>query len=136
MEWDKLWALNKQIIDPVVPRYMAVSKGTSQPLHSFLMLAVRLLLTPLFARLKPREKGFGCGFSRPPRCCAGEGVPVSITGAPNVVTTQLRRLHAKNEQLGQVPLYLYDKILIEGDDAQLCQDGEEVLFFLRSPRRP
>lgn len=27
MEWDKLWTLNKQIIDPKVPRYMAVSKS-------------------------------------------------------------------------------------------------------------
>lgn len=85
MEWDKLWTLNKQIIDPIVPRYMAVSKA--------------------------------------------EGVPVTITGAPSAVATQLRRLHAKNEQLGQVPLYLYEKILIEADDAQLCQDGEEVTLM-------
>ena len=29
MEWDKLWTLNKQILDPVVPRYMAVAEGES-----------------------------------------------------------------------------------------------------------
>jgi len=29
MEWDKLWALNKDIIDPVTPRYTAIVKSTA-----------------------------------------------------------------------------------------------------------
>ena len=29
MEWDKLWALNKSIIDPQAPRYTAIVKGTA-----------------------------------------------------------------------------------------------------------
>jgi glutamyl-tRNA synthetase len=29
MEWDKLWAMNKDIIDPVTHRYTAIVKGTS-----------------------------------------------------------------------------------------------------------
>jgi hypothetical protein len=29
MEWDKLWAMNKQIIDPVAPRYNAIVKSTA-----------------------------------------------------------------------------------------------------------
>lgn len=57
---------------------------------------------------------------------AADGVKVTISGAPENVATQPRRLHAKNEALGQVPLYLHNTILIETDDAQLCQDGEEV----------
>ncbi|CDJ69608.1 glutamyl-tRNA synthetase, putative [Eimeria necatrix] len=85
MEWDKLWTLNKQVIDPIVPRFMAVSRT--------------------------------------------DGVKVTISGAPENVATQPRRLHAKNEALGQVPLYLYNTILIETDDAQLCQDGEEVTLM-------
>jgi len=26
MEWDKLWAINKQLIDPICPRYTAIAK--------------------------------------------------------------------------------------------------------------
>ena len=26
MEWDKIWAVNKKVIDPVVPRYTALEK--------------------------------------------------------------------------------------------------------------
>ena len=29
MEWDKIWALNKQVIDPVAPRYTAIVKETA-----------------------------------------------------------------------------------------------------------
>ncbi|KYN97263.1 putative glutamate--tRNA ligase [Plasmodium gaboni] len=29
MQWDKLWSINKQIIDPIIPRYAAVNKNTS-----------------------------------------------------------------------------------------------------------
>ena len=29
MEWDKIWALNKSIIDPVTPRYTAINKNTA-----------------------------------------------------------------------------------------------------------
>lgn len=29
MEWDKLWALNKSIIDPIAPRYTAIVKSSA-----------------------------------------------------------------------------------------------------------
>ena len=29
MEWDKIWAVNKKILDPVVPRYTCIGKATS-----------------------------------------------------------------------------------------------------------
>lgn len=29
MEWDKLWALNKNIIDPIAPRYTAIVKSSA-----------------------------------------------------------------------------------------------------------
>lgn len=32
MEWDKLWALNKQYVDPVAPRYTAIVKDTAAKL--------------------------------------------------------------------------------------------------------
>ena len=33
MEWDKLWAMNKDIIDPVTPRYTAIVKSSACHLH-------------------------------------------------------------------------------------------------------
>ena len=33
MEWDKLWAINKDIIDPITPRYTAIVKSTACKLH-------------------------------------------------------------------------------------------------------
>ena len=32
MEWDKLWAINKDIIDPTAPRYTAIVKSTASKL--------------------------------------------------------------------------------------------------------
>ena len=29
MEWDKIWAINKDIIDPVAPRYTAIVKSNA-----------------------------------------------------------------------------------------------------------
>ena len=29
MEWDKIWAVNKKMLDPIVPRYMAINKDTA-----------------------------------------------------------------------------------------------------------
>ena len=59
--------------------------------------------------------------------CSADAVTVSIRGAPEGLSTLNRRLHAKNKDLGEVPLYIFRQILIEGDDAQLCKDGEEVI---------
>jgi len=33
MEWDKVWAYNKECIDPIAPRYMVISKDSSARLH-------------------------------------------------------------------------------------------------------
>jgi glutamyl-tRNA synthetase len=29
MEWDKIWANNKKVIDPVCPRYTCINKDTA-----------------------------------------------------------------------------------------------------------
>ncbi|CBZ52621.1 putative glutamyl-tRNA synthetase [Neospora caninum Liverpool] len=84
MEWDKLWTKNKQIIDPIVPRFMAVGK---------------------------------------------DAVPVFIKGGPETVESKKRRMHAKNESLGEADLLLLNKILIDRDDAAMCENGEEVTLM-------
>ena len=33
MDWDKLWAFNRKVIDPVVPRYTALLKNETVLLH-------------------------------------------------------------------------------------------------------
>ncbi|XP_061172906.1 bifunctional glutamate/proline--tRNA ligase-like [Saccostrea echinata] len=33
MEWDKIWAVNKKVIDPIVPRYTALLKKEVVPVH-------------------------------------------------------------------------------------------------------
>jgi len=33
MEWDKIWAGNKNVIDPIVPRYTCIGKDTACKLH-------------------------------------------------------------------------------------------------------
>ncbi|KFM81927.1 Bifunctional glutamate/proline--tRNA ligase, partial [Stegodyphus mimosarum] len=33
MEWDKIWAFNKKVIDPISPRYNAVEKDSCVPVH-------------------------------------------------------------------------------------------------------
>lgn len=35
MEWDKIWALNKQIIDPKAPRYTAIFKKCKVIVENF-----------------------------------------------------------------------------------------------------
>lgn len=33
MDWDKLWAFNRKVVDPIVPRYTALLKSSVVPLH-------------------------------------------------------------------------------------------------------
>ena len=33
MEWDKIWAVNKKVIDPVVPRFTALEKEKVVPVN-------------------------------------------------------------------------------------------------------
>jgi len=33
MEWDKIWALNAKMIDPICPRYTAISKSKLSKIH-------------------------------------------------------------------------------------------------------
>lgn len=35
LEWDGIWATNKKVIDPVVPRFWAIAKDKKCETHAF-----------------------------------------------------------------------------------------------------
>ncbi|PHJ23474.1 glutamate-trna ligase [Cystoisospora suis] len=102
MEWDKLWTKNKQLIDPIVPRYMAVGI---------------------------RYKWNGVWNVSSSHVSSEDAVLVRIKGAPEVPETKKRRMHNKNDSLGEGDMWLLNSILIDKDDAALCEDGEEVTLM-------
>ncbi|KAH0472673.1 MAG: uncharacterized protein KVP18_002739 [Porospora cf. gigantea A] len=84
MEWDKLWALNKQLLDPIVPRYMAVD--------------------------------------------GKHHVTLTMAGAPKAAAIE-RELHPKNPSVGKVPQILTGQVLLELEDAEKIECGEEVTLM-------
>jgi len=84
MEWDKLWTKNKQIIDPIVPRYSAVGS---------------------------------------------DAVLFHLVDGPPEPLARVRPLHPKTAEVGEAAYFVYKNVLIEKDDAALCEQGEEVTLM-------
>lgn len=56
MEWDKLWALNKQAIDPIAPRYSAIVKDTAV---KFILENVEDKIEAKSVALHPKNEALG-----------------------------------------------------------------------------
>lgn len=84
MDMNKLWAINKKVLDPVVPRYTAIDSSK--------------------------------------KC------EISIQGVNEPFTKSVLR-HKKNPDLGEKIVHYSNKIFIEGEDANLIEQGEEVTLM-------
>jgi len=51
MEWDKIWALNRSIIDPISPRFFAVKKEKISTLELTNVTSNNIVQIPLFPKV-------------------------------------------------------------------------------------
>lgn len=84
MEPDKLWAVNKKIIDPIVPRYTAIAAH---------------------------------------RC------PLMLSDGPTTPVHKSVLRHKKNLSLGNKVITYFNVVLIEKEDANMIETGEEVTLM-------
>merc|ERR1719193_2511407 len=84
MEWDKIWAFNKKVIDPIVPRYTALLDK--------------------------------------------DAVVVNVEGV-GAETAMDCAAHPKNSDVGMKKVWTSSKIHIDGADAALMKEGENVTFI-------
>jgi len=85
MEWDKIWAINKQKIDFVVPRFSAVNEE--------------------------------------------DAVLLKLRDGPAEPEAKLDKLHPKNDELGSRLIITAKDVYLEGEDAQVSVDGEQVTLL-------
>eukprot|EP00708_Paratrimastix_pyriformis_P002189 GAFH01000930.1.p1 GENE.GAFH01000930.1~~GAFH01000930.1.p1 ORF type:complete len:759 (-),score=330.82 GAFH01000930.1:57-2000(-) len=83
--WDKLWSINKKVIDPVAPRYTALTKAAA--------------------------------------------VPMEIADGPAEAEYRTVPKHRKNPTVGNKVVRYARRILLEQEDAALCQAGTEITLM-------
>lgn len=85
LDWSSIWATNKKVIDPIVPRHSAV--------------------------------------------VAENAVKVNLIDGPKTPYKEERPRHKKNADLGKKQVMFASSVLIDQDDAQTLNDGEEFTFM-------
>ena len=104
-EMEKLWALNKQIIDPIIPRYTAIEASKKVPFHLTNGTAHTTRHTPHTTH----------------KC------PFLLLGAgPATPYTKSVPRHRKNLELGEKVLTFTNTVYLEQEDAKILKDNEEV----------
>lgn len=84
MEWDKIWAFNKKVIDPIAPRYTALTLNDTVVVH--------------------------------------------VKGIAEAKQLQVAA-HPKNADVGQKTIWIGPRILIDREDAETLQEGENATFI-------
>jgi hypothetical protein len=51
MEWDKIWAFNKKVIDPIAPRYTGLDNGQLVPVKIRQQVQKECKLIPLHPKV-------------------------------------------------------------------------------------
>lgn len=60
---------------------------------------------------------------------AADAVEVELADVDENTVNKMRPLHVKNADLGEVPLCVTHKVFIEREDAQACEEGEEITLM-------
>lgn len=102
LEWDKLWTMNKQLIDPIAPKHVAISSKN---------MFVRFL-----ARFTP-------SFLTKHSCI------MKLSNGPGEPFVKEMAKHKKNESIGTKQTHFSNEIFIEYDDAVELSRFEEVTLM-------
>ncbi|KAF6776470.1 hypothetical protein AHF37_03743 [Paragonimus kellicotti] len=103
LEWDKIWAFNKKVIDPVAPRYTG------------------LLMDPTLPSSDDAPRGLV-----PVRI---RGQSEVVEKQAGLMTKDVVPVHPKNEHLGDRSILLGPLIFIEHADAVCLKQGENVTLI-------
>lgn len=105
LEWDSLWTLNKKIIDPIAPRFWAISKNGMYVCPSDVWACAK---TDVFDSCR---------------------VKVTIKGGPSAPEVKTLPKHKKNPEVGEKKTVFSSNILIQQEDAVSFDDNEEITLM-------
>ena len=102
-QWDKIWTMNKRVIDPIAPRHTAIVR------HGHWRLRVRGVVHQHKEQQQQQQQQHATGNS----------VVRHVDGTAAVVRTVIRTVprHRKNPACGNKALLLADEVLLEPEDA-------------------
>ncbi|XP_064460810.1 bifunctional glutamate/proline--tRNA ligase-like [Ornithodoros turicata] len=93
MDWDKLWAFNKKVVDPVAPRHVAVEQGVPVTVSGLAAGTIRVAWHPKNAELGDHEVDVGPELlvDRVDADSMAVGSNVTFIGLGNLRITDVRR---------------------------------------------
>jgi len=114
MEWDKIWAFNKKVIDPVAVRYVRCDKLFDSTIGS--IFQVPFYIIPFYIT-----------FFRYTALNAEKTIPVNVIGTKKASLTVQN--HPKDPTKGTKKVLVGPKLLIERDDAENLTEGCNATFI-------
>ncbi|RMX52849.1 hypothetical protein pdam_00011314 [Pocillopora damicornis] len=123
MEWDKIWALNKKVIDPIAPRYTALSKSDVVPVY-IPEAQEEMKLCPLHPKnpsVGSKEVWYGpkVFIEGEDAAALSEGEMVTLMNWGNAKVTKINN----RQELACETMYL------DSPDFQLLLENHSVLIF-------